>query len=188
MPGSSSTIRMRAPAVVMSIVCSMAAMLNAAGNIWISRLKSPTGPSLGEGVVGNERVRLPLLAEGRHRPVTRHEADVVAQRPEPRGDRLDQLGVVAAREVGAPDRALEKHVADLGEPRLAVEEDHMPGRVAGAVVDLELRLAEGNLIAVVEPAVGREAPRARHAPLGRRGLDLVDPEGVVGVRSLDGDP
>ena len=79
---------------------------------------------------------------------------------------------IAAREVGAADGALEQHVADLGEPRLAVEEDHMAGRVAGAVVDLELGLAEGHRVAVVEPAVGREAPRLGHAPLGGRDASM----------------
>src|SRR3954469_13331652 len=99
MPGSSSTIRMRAPEVLMSVLGSMAAMLVAARNRAISRLKS----RLRQNGVGDKRIGLPLLAEGRQRPMPRHEAHVVAERPQPRRDRLDQLGVVAARKVGPPD-------------------------------------------------------------------------------------
>src|SRR4051794_21945188 len=107
MPGSSSTIRMRAPEVVMSVDSSMRPMLGLQRNSWISRLKSP-GPRdvlthLGEDLVGDEGIGPPLLAEARHRAVPGHEADVVAQRPEPGGDRLDQLAMIAAREVGAAD-------------------------------------------------------------------------------------
>src|SRR5438132_1321808 len=138
MPGSSSTIRMRAPEVVMSIESSMRPMLGRYRNIRISRLKSP-GPRgvlahLGNHLVGDEGIGPPLLAEGGHRPVAGHELDIVAERPEASGDRLDQLGVVAAREIRPPDGALEQHVAHLGELRLAVEEDHMARRVPRAVV------------------------------------------------------
>jgi hypothetical protein len=37
-----------------------------------------------------------------------------------------------------------------------MEEDHMPGGMAGAVINLELRLAEGHPVAVVQPAVLNE--------------------------------
>jgi hypothetical protein len=54
-------------------------------------------------------------------------------------------------------------------------------------VDLELSLPQRHHVAVLQPAVGREALGLGHAPLGARGVDLVDPEGVVGVRPLDRD-
>src|SRR5690242_3278607 len=104
MPGSSSTIRMRAPAVVISTDVSMAATLAAARNDVIALLKS----RLRQNLVGHPGVGLPLAAEGGHGPVAGHEAHVLAQRPELAGDRVDQLLVVPAREVGAPDRALEQ--------------------------------------------------------------------------------
>ena len=62
------------------------------------------------------------------------------KRPEPPGDRVDQILVVAHREVGAADRALEQHVADDGELRGGMVEDDMAGRVAGAVIDVEGQL------------------------------------------------
>src|SRR6266481_4620501 len=125
MPGSSSTIRMRAPAVLMSWIGSMAATLFAVRDVAISRLKS----RVRQDGVGDERVGPSLLAEARHRSVPRHETHVVAQRPELGGDGVDQVGVVAAWKVGASDGALEQHVAHLGEARLAMEEDHVAGRV-----------------------------------------------------------
>jgi hydroxyacylglutathione hydrolase len=46
--------------------------------------------------------------------VAADEADIVAQRQQFIDDRLDQGGVVAAGNVAAPDRAVEQHVANVG--------------------------------------------------------------------------
>ena len=51
-----------------------------------------------------------------------NEGHIVAQRPELLGDRVDQVLVVAHRKIGAPDAALEEHVAHHGELARAVEE------------------------------------------------------------------
>ena len=85
-----------------------------------------------------------------------HEGDILAQGPELAGDGGDQLGIAAAGEVGAAYGALEQDVPDLGEAGLAMEEDHMARGVAGAVIDLELGLAQGDAVAVVQPAVLNE--------------------------------
>jgi hypothetical protein len=60
-----------------------------------------------------------------------YEGDVVAEREEALADRGEQLRVVAAREVGAADRAREQHVADEGEARGRVHEHDVARRVAG---------------------------------------------------------
>ncbi len=96
--------------------------------------------------------------------------------------------MVAAREVGAADRAAEQDIPHLGEPRLAMEEDHMAGRVAGAVDHLEGGLAELDRVAVRQPPVRYETPRARHAPVRGRVFDALDPEEVVRVGTLDPEP
>src|SRR5205085_6198071 len=57
--------------------------------------------------VADEGVGAPFVAEGPYRPVARNERGVVAHRPYPRGDRVDQLLLIAAQEIPAPDRALE---------------------------------------------------------------------------------
>src|SRR5687768_7242053 len=128
MPGSSSTIRMRAPAPAMSVASSMGGKMCVRRNARMSHLKprcycahSPPSSLIREHHVGDERVGLALVAEGRHRAVPRHETDVFAERPQLAGDGLDQVPVAAAREVGAANGALEENVSDLGEPRLAVE-------------------------------------------------------------------
>ena len=50
------------------------------------------------------------------------EADIVAERQQFFLDRVDQRGVAAAGQVGAPDRAVEQDVADMGEAQFLVEE------------------------------------------------------------------
>ena len=70
-------------------------------------------------------------------PVAADEADVVAERQQLFLDRGDQRGVVAARQVGAADRAAKQHVADMGEFGGAVVVDDMAGRMAGAMQHLE---------------------------------------------------
>ncbi len=62
----------------------------------------------------------------------------------------------------------------------------MAGGVAGAVDDLEGRLAQLDGVAVFQPAVGGEGAGGSHAPLGAGGVDLIDPEGVLAMRPLDG--
>ncbi len=53
------------------------------------------------------------------------EGDVVPERPELLADRPDEQLVIAARQVRAPDRAPEQHVADDGaaDPLLAMERE-----------------------------------------------------------------
>src|SRR5690606_21803338 len=82
--------------------------------------------------VADEGIALTLAAEGAGGAVTRHERHLVAQWPELAGDRVEQVLVVAHREVGAADRAGEQHVADESEASRTVEEHHVAGRVAGA--------------------------------------------------------
>src|SRR6516225_7683124 len=115
-----------------------------------------SAPGVRQHGVRHKRIGPPLPPEGRNLLVAGDEGHVVAERPELAGDRVDQVLVAAAWEVGAADRAGEEYVADLGEPGLAVEEHHVAGRVAGAVVDLPFRLAEGDGIAIVQPAIGCE--------------------------------
>src|SRR5690606_24275068 len=147
----------------------------------VARRDAPSG----EGVVPDEGIVGALLAEGGHRPVARHEGDVVTQRPQLVADRVDQVRMVAAREVRATDRPVEQHVAHDGEPRLAMEEHDMPRRVAGAMDDLERLLAEGDGVAVLEPAVGLERVEPRKAEALALLRQLRDPEGVLALRPLD---
>ena len=86
-----------------------------------------------------KRIAPAFLAEPAARTVAADEADLVAERQKLLLDRADQRGMVAARQVGAPDRAAEQHVADMGELRGAVVVDDMARRVARAMQHLERR-------------------------------------------------
>ena len=70
------------------------------------------------------------------------EADIVAERQQLVLDRLDQGGVIAAGNVASADRALEQHVAHMGEALLRVEEGDAARRMARAMKDVEGELAE----------------------------------------------
>src|SRR6185369_2082630 len=128
--------------------------------------------------IAHIRIRLPLPAEGRHRPVARDEADVVAQRKQALADRRYERLVIAARKIGAADRAFEQDVADHGELRGTMEEDDVARRVPRTVEDLEDELADRGRVALPEPAVGREFAQRRKAELHAVRGQLLDPEAV----------
>ena len=67
-----------------------------------------------------------------------NELDIIAERPELLMDRVDQRLVIAARKIGAADRAGEEHIADQGQFRRGMEKHHMPRRMAGCVQHLSL--------------------------------------------------
>src|SRR5690606_33115031 len=135
--------------------------------------------------IAHEGIARPLVAEGRHLPVPGHEGHVIAERPELAGDRANQGGVIAAREVGAADRALEQHVADDREPRLAMEEHHMPGRVAGAVQHLETLGAELDGVAILEPTIRFEGLQPCEAETLALLRQLIDPERIFALRAFE---
>jgi hypothetical protein len=72
---------------------------------------------------GEERIGPPLLADAGAGTVPTDEADIVAEGQQLVGDGLDQGGVTATGDVAAADRAIEEHVANMGETDLLVEEN-----------------------------------------------------------------
>src|SRR5262245_8878967 len=137
--------------------------------------------------IEQERVGRALDPERGRRAVSRQEAHVVAEDEQPLADRADERVVVAAWEVRAPDRALEEHVAHQREARRTVEEDHVAGGVARAVLDLELELADRHALAALEPAVGLEGA-SLEAKQRRLLRQAVDPEALLELGSLDRQP
>src|SRR5690606_17012028 len=99
--------------------------------------------------------------------------------------RRDQRRVIAARKVGTPDRALEKHVADDRQPRPRMKENYVTRRVSGRMSHFEPLPAELHRVAVDQPAVGLEGGGAAHAEHRALLAELLDPEAVVLVRSFD---
>ncbi len=84
-----------------------------------------------------------------------YEADVVAQRQQLFLDRSDKGFVVAPRQIGAADRAVEQDVADMGEFCRAIVEHDMPRRMTRTVQHLEIVSGERNSLALLQIAVGR---------------------------------
>ena len=93
--------------------------------------------------------------------------------------------MVAHREVRAPDAALEQHVADDSEAARLVEEDHVAGRVPGAMDHLKRQFAHGHRVPVLQPAIRLEhlAADAVFAPVV---VQPADPEAIGLVRPFDG--
>lgn len=98
--------------------------------------------------------------------MSRHETYVVAQGQQLGEDAADELTVIAAGKIGAPDGAGKEHVAHEGEPLVGREVDHVPRRVAGDVEDFQGVFSDGYRVALFEPAIGQE------------GFDLAETEGT----------
>src|ERR1051325_7548056 len=106
-----------------------------------------------EREVAHERICFALPPERGHLPMAGNEMHVVSQRPEFLGDGRDQLGVIAAREVRASDRAPEHDIAYEGDFRLLLEEDDVARCVAWAMPNARRDLADLDLVAIRQPAV-----------------------------------
>jgi hypothetical protein len=98
---------------------------------------------------------------------------------------MQQLIVVAAWKIRAPDGACEQHVADDREARGAIEEHDMPWGVTGAVLHFELDLADGDDVAIVQPARRDETFAVTKAVVAGVLRDQVDPELVAFMRAFD---
>src|SRR3546814_11866280 len=98
-----------------------------------------------------------------------HEPHLIAKRQDLDADGAQKRRMVSARKVGSADRAVEDHVADMGETLLPIEVDDVPGRMAGTVEDVEYMPVERDLLALIEEAVRHEIAdlhrRANHLGL-----------------------
>ncbi len=114
------------------------------------------------------------------------ETHIVTQREEFLLDRVDQVPMIAARKVGATDGALKEYVAHLGQTLAGMEEHHMPRCVTRAMEHLKLLLANGDDIALIEPACrleGADRRKAEHLALFGQPLKQ---KVIVAVRADDG--
>ena len=76
--------------------------------------------------------------------------------------------MIAARKIGAPDRAREQHVADERDPRRRIVNDDMARRVSRRMRNAELHALELQLVAVLEIAVRRHVAHAGEAVAAAR--------------------
>ncbi|OWK23633.1 hypothetical protein AJ87_31530 [Rhizobium yanglingense] len=93
--------------------------------------------------------------------------------------------MIATRQIGSADRAVEEHVAEMGEVLGAIEIDDMAGRVAGRVIDFKLVATEGNPVAILQPAVRHDVLKTGNAVLLRLHLDPFQQWPIVLVRTDD---
>lgn len=132
----------------------------------------------------------PLVADAAFGAVAGNEDGVVAQGPELLADAAQELGMVAAREVGAPDAACKEDVAHKGALQIGTVKNDVARGVAWAVVHGEAVAAEGDGVAargvVAEPACGRECLAGRKAEHGALLGQCVNPVLVGRMRADDG--
>jgi len=115
-----------------------------------------------------------------------NEADIVSQREEFFADGIEQFPLIAARKIGAADGAPEEHVTDHGQARVGGVENHMPGRMPRCVDDLQCMFTHLDRIAILEPSIRLENLRLAEAEPAALLGQLVDPELVAAMRTLDG--
>src|SRR5204863_4465094 len=114
--------------------------------------------------VADKGIGFPFMAKGRHRTVAWDKAHVIAQRPQALGDGRQQLLVIAARKIGAADRAAEQYIPHKRHLYSGMEEHDVPGCMPGAMSHPEGRLSYLHLVALREVAI-RDAGLARPAKL-----------------------
>ena len=97
----------------------------------------PIGLTLREHRICNEGIGAAFLREIARLTMTGNEDGIAAERPQLARNRVDQVLMIAHREIGAADRSLENHIADNGELRRRMVEHDMARRVARAVAHLQ---------------------------------------------------
>ena len=119
--------------------------------------------------------------------MARNEHGLVAHGPQALGDAVDELLMVALREIGAPSNAAgkEQHIAHKGAVDLGAWNTTCPG-VAGAVAHIQRLVAHLHRVAVVQPACRREVLRGRKAEHRALLRQPVNPELIARVRPHDG--
>ncbi len=77
------------------------------------------------------------------------EFHIVAQRPKPVTDGVNELIVIPSRQIGASDGASKQHVTDQRQAVIAVEKHQMAWRVARAMQDFQCLAAEADRITLL---------------------------------------
>ena len=114
------------------------------------------------------------------------ETDIVSERQDLVADRGEQLRVVASRQIGTANRALEQHVTEMDEGLRAIVVDHVARRVSGAMENLEHMRAKRYPVAIMQPAIRNDVLELTgDTKCLRLGLDPLQQRQVILVRSDD---
>ncbi len=122
-----------------------------------------------------------------HSAVSRDDAGVFGQDEQFGADIIDEVGVVAAREVGSAYGFVKQYVACNKQPCFGAVENDVAGRVAGDVQDLEGVAADLERFAFGQPAGRLECGGNGKAVLGGRFGQGLEQKFVVRMRTDDGD-
>jgi hypothetical protein len=118
----------------------------------------------------------------------RDELDRITEGEQAVADRVDQVPMLAAGEVRAPNGPLEQDVPDLGQTSVGIVKDDVARGVAGTVDDLQGSIADGHAIPSIQPLIGtegRDRSETEHPRLLRQGIKQ---EGIINVRTQDRHP
>ena len=132
-----------------------------------------------------EGIRVPLVPDGRLGTVPGDQPGLRGKGQHLAADRVHEHPVVPARQIGAPDRAEEDHVAHDGHGLRGGNEDYVARCVAGSKDDFELGAAEGDVDAGDEVVVRGRQLQVADAEGSGLGGDVVVEDAVVGVQ-MDG--
>ncbi len=135
--------------------------------------------------IRDKRIVLPFLPERAHRAVAGDEPHAVAKGPEILHDAINQLLVIAFREICPADRAAKQHIANKSELALLVIDHDMARRVAGAMGDAEGLAAESQRVALLEIAIGLDILAIGNAIARALFFNLVEQPLIILVRAND---
>ena len=122
-----------------------------------------------------------------HSAVSRDDAGIFGQDEQFGADIMDEVGVVAAREVGSAYGFVKQYVARDEQPCFGAVENDVAGRVAGDVQDLEGMAADLERFAFGQPTGRLECGGNGKAVLGGCFGQGLEQETVVRMRAYDGD-
>jgi hypothetical protein len=132
------------------------------------------------------RVKPPFFAKTAFRAVSGDKDGVIPHGPQAFADAAEQLGMVAARKIGATYAPGKQHVAHKGAPGLGAEKHHMAGRMPRAMAHQQRALAQGDGIAIGQPASGYKRLGSRKSKHRTLLGQSVNPVLVSRVRAYDG--
>src|SRR5438045_1559539 len=93
--------------------------------------------------------------------------------------------MISARNVAAADRAAEQHAAHEGKALLRIEQHHASRRMPRAMQHLECKIIDADLVALIEPAVGRDVAGPGDSEAAAALGEMLEQKQVGAMRALD---
>ena len=117
--------------------------------------------------------------------MTRHKPHFIAKWPELAGNRVDQLLMVPAREIGPADGALEQDVTNKSERAFFLIDHNMARRMARTVCDAEFCTRQLQLVAIMKILVRSHIAAISDAVFGALSFQFIQQPLIVLVGAND---